>query len=26
MAAKPIYRVVFHQQGEVWELYAREIY
>lgn len=26
MAAKPIYRVVFHQQGEVWELYAREIF
>ncbi|MGR2740242.1 DUF1820 family protein [Billgrantia sp. Q4P2] len=26
MAAKPIYRVVFHQQGEIWELYAREIY
>ncbi|MGJ8526698.1 hypothetical protein LMG33818_002454 [Halomonadaceae bacterium LMG 33818] len=26
MAAKPIYRVTVHQQGEVWELYAREIY
>ncbi len=26
MAAKPIYRVVFHQQEEVWELYAREIF
>ena len=26
MAAKAIYRLVFHQQGEVWELYAREIY
>ncbi|MDI5934867.1 DUF1820 family protein [Halomonas sp. M4R5S39] len=26
MAAKPIYRVVFHQQGEVWELYVREIF
>lgn len=26
MASKPIYRVVVHQQGEVWELYAREIY
>lgn len=26
MAAKPIYRVVFHNQGEVWELYAREIF
>ncbi|WP_106478493.1 DUF1820 family protein [Phytohalomonas tamaricis] len=26
MAAKPIYKVVFQQQGEVWELYAREIY
>lgn len=26
MAVKPIYRVVVHQQGEVWELYAREIF
>lgn len=26
MASKPIYRVVFHNQGEVWELYAREIF
>ena len=26
MAAKPIYRVVVHQQGEVWDLYAREIF
>jgi len=26
MAAKPIYRVVVHQQGEVWELYVREIF
>ncbi|TFH85935.1 DUF1820 family protein [Billgrantia azerbaijanica] len=26
MTAKPIYRVVFHQQGEVWELYAREVF
>lgn len=26
MAAKPIYRVVFHQQGEVWELYVRDIF
>lgn len=26
MAVKPIYRVVFHQQGEVWELYVREIF
>ncbi|MDR5905704.1 MULTISPECIES: DUF1820 family protein [Halomonadaceae] len=26
MAAKPIYRVVFHNQGEIWELYAREIF
>lgn len=26
MAAKPIYRVVFHQYGEIWELYAREIF
>ncbi|WP_163650464.1 DUF1820 family protein [Modicisalibacter sp. 'Wilcox'] len=26
MAAKSIYRVVFHNQGEIWELYARDIY
>lgn len=26
MVPKPIYRVVFHQQGEVWELYVREIF
>lgn len=26
MAAKPIYRVVFHNQGEIWELYARDIF
>ena len=26
MPSKPIYRVVFHNQGEVWELYAREIF
>jgi len=26
MAAKPIYRVVVHQHGEVWELYVREIF
>lgn len=26
MASKPIYRVVFHNQGEVWELYARDIF
>lgn len=26
MPAKPIYRVTVHQQGEIWELYAREIY
>lgn len=26
MPSKPIYRVVFHSQGEVWELYAREIF
>ncbi|MFC3283014.1 DUF1820 family protein [Litchfieldella rifensis] len=26
MASKPIYRVVFHNQGEIWELYAREIF
>ncbi|MCW4152407.1 DUF1820 family protein [Halomonas janggokensis] len=26
MAAKPIYRVVVHQQGEIWDLYVREIF
>ncbi len=26
MASKPIYRVVFHNQGEIWELYARDIF
>ncbi|GAA5169576.1 MULTISPECIES: DUF1820 family protein [Halomonadaceae] len=26
MASKSIYRVVFHNQGEIWELYAREIF
>lgn len=26
MASKPVYRVVFHNQGEIWELYAREIF
>lgn len=26
MATKPIYRVVFHNQGEIWELYAHEIF
>lgn len=26
MAAKSIYRVVFYSQGEIWELYARDIY
>lgn len=26
MSLKPIYRVVFHNQGEIWELYAREIF
>ncbi|MCM2970932.1 MULTISPECIES: DUF1820 family protein [Larsenimonas] len=26
MPAKSVYRVIFHQQNEVWELYAREIY
>ena len=26
MSFKPVYRVVFHNQGEVWELYAREIF
>ncbi|MFC0268229.1 DUF1820 family protein [Kushneria aurantia] len=26
MAARPLYRVSFIQQGEIWELYAREIY
>lgn len=26
MPVKAMYRVIFHQQGEVWELYAREIY
>ncbi|QJQ95360.1 MULTISPECIES: DUF1820 family protein [Halomonadaceae] len=26
MASKPIYRVLFHNQGEIWELYAREIF
>ncbi|WP_025733820.1 DUF1820 family protein [Carnimonas nigrificans] len=26
MSVKPVYRVTVHQQGEVWELYAREIY
>ncbi|MBZ9556484.1 MULTISPECIES: DUF1820 family protein [Modicisalibacter] len=24
--AKSIYRVVFYNQGEIWELYARDIY
>ncbi len=24
MAAKPIYRVVVHQQGEIWDLYTFE--
>ncbi|EPC00952.1 hypothetical protein L861_15455 [Litchfieldella anticariensis FP35 = DSM 16096] len=26
MASKPIYRIVFHNQGEIWELYAREVF
>lgn len=26
MASKPIYRIVFHNQGEIWELYARDIF
>ncbi|OHV12394.1 DUF1820 family protein [Kushneria phosphatilytica] len=26
MAASPLYRVIFLQQGELWELYARDIY
>ena len=26
MAARPLYRISFLQQGELWELYARDIF